>query len=76
MEDIMANKVHDIWAHWMDYVFSKSAELDDGSVVIPKGLVDRWKKQINTPYEALTEQEKQSDRVIAAQILKLFERND
>lgn len=72
MEEIMANKVHEVWCSWMSYVFSRSVE-EQGAVIIPKGLVDRWKRQINTPYEDLSEEEKTSDRVIAGEILKLMD---
>jgi hypothetical protein len=35
---------------------------DDGSLVIPPHLVEQWQKQIATPYEQLSEAEKESDR--------------
>lgn len=73
MKEQMANKVHEIWAAWMTYVFNRSRQNKDGSVTIPKDLVDRWCKQIATPYENLSVQEQESDKVIAEEILLLVQ---
>lgn len=70
-EETLAKKVHDIWSSWMSYVFSSSTQMPDGTMAIPKGLVERWKRQINTSYEELPEHEKLSDRKIAKDILSL-----
>lgn len=70
MEDLAVIQ-HEIWAHWMKYLFSKCSEQElfengkyfkTGNLVINKDLVEHWKRQIETPYSELTEQEKQSDR--------------
>lgn len=53
---------HDRWADWQRYVHFVCTRQDDGSLVIPSDAVARWERQINTPYEALTEREKNSDR--------------
>ena len=53
---------HEIWACWMKYQFELCKENEDGSMVIPKEKVDRWKRQIETPYSKLSESEKDSDR--------------
>jgi len=58
----LANLEHDSWSHWMKYLFSISKENEDGSVTIPKDKVSRWKKQMKTKYEDLSEKEKESDR--------------
>lgn len=55
---------HDIWSHWMKYMFSMCKVSPSGSAVIPAGLVDRWKEQMMIPYNLLSEKEKQSDRDI------------
>lgn len=69
----LAEKEHASWARWMHYLFSKCESLPDGSVVIPSELVTRWKRQTYTPYEKLSEREKQSDRDEVAHILPIIE---
>ena len=67
----LAEYAHKAWAGWMRYMFSKSAANDDGSVTIPKSLVDRWKRQMNTEYESLPGNEKASDRKEADEMLAI-----
>ena len=69
LTEVVADKQHEIWSHWMQYLFSVCTENKDGSVVIPADKVERWKRQINTPYEELTEREKNSDREQAEKVL-------
>tara|TARA_Y100000310_G_C20391833_1_gene673189 strand:+ start:18 stop:449 length:432 start_codon:yes stop_codon:yes gene_type:complete len=64
-----ASAQHDIWAHWMNYQFSKCTEDEEGNLIIPKELVDKWKKQSNNNYYELTEKEKQSDLDIVKRYL-------
>ena len=53
---------HQQWSAWMLYLFKVSFVNKDGSYTIPKWYVDRWKRQINTEYSQLPENEKESDR--------------
>lgn len=57
-----AEIAHSQWTGWMEYLFSKCTLNDDGTASIPKWAVERWTRQINTPYSELSEQEKNSDR--------------
>ena len=58
LREALANLFHDQWSNWMKYLFSKSVEnVNDGSVLIPAELVERWKRQANTLYEELSEDE-------------------
>lgn len=68
----LAAYAHEAWAGWMKYLFSLSTQLPDGSVIIPAEQVERWTRQMNTDYEDLPEDEKQSDRVEAARIMQIF----
>lgn len=53
---------HARWAHWQRYVHDQCEPQENGSLVIPADLVERWEAQIETPYADLTEREKDSDR--------------
>ncbi len=68
----LAAKEHAGWAHWMDYLFSVCEPLPDGSLVIPFPLVERWQRQVTTPYARLSEREKQSDRNEVVHILPII----
>ncbi len=63
---------HEIWAHWMKYLFSISQLNEDGSYTIPADKVERWLKQTTLPYEKLSEAEKKSDREQADKILHIL----
>jgi len=51
IEDL-ADLEHQQWAHWTEYMLNNLA---------PENI-ERWKQQIKTPYSALSEKEKGSDR--------------
>jgi hypothetical protein len=53
---------HQRWADWQSYLHSCCRRNDDGSLTIPAELVNRWDRQIATPYADLPEQSKDSDR--------------
>lgn len=64
---------HEIWAHWMRYLFSVSVEdTTSGWVVIPAEKVARWKRQVETAYADLSEREKESDREQARKVLAVL----
>lgn len=53
---------HERWAKWQRYLHAKCFTSEDGDLIIPKELVERWERQIATPYAELSETEKESDR--------------
>jgi len=65
---------HQRWAHWQQYVHKKGERRPDGSLVLPAELVARWQRQINTPYEDLPNEEKESDREQVQKYLPILKR--
>ncbi len=68
-----ANLEHQRWANWQSYLFSK-CNLKEGinGLIIPIELAERWERQTITPYDKLSEQEKESDRKEARKYLPLI----
>lgn len=58
----LADLEHEQWAHWTRYM------LDN---LTPENI-ERWKRQCNTPYSALSEKEKESDREWARKVLAII----
>lgn len=71
LREQFAALAHEQWSGWMNHMFQKSIEGDDGSVVIPAPLVARWKRQMNTSYADLPLDEQESDRAEAEKMLKV-----
>lgn len=53
---------HERWCHWQRYLHSKCSRQHNGTLIIPAEFVEKWEKQIQTPYVDLSEKEKESDR--------------
>ncbi len=67
----VADFMHDQWSHWMKYQFEKMFNYQswsDGKFE----LIERWKRQMNTPYAELSEKEKDSDREWARKLLEVI----
>lgn len=71
--DLLADVQHQIWSHWMRYLFSICSVNLDGSMTIPADKVRRWKRQMDTSYEDLTEKERQSDINQALKVIKVLD---
>jgi len=65
----LADLQHDIWSHWMQWLFACSTQNPDGTVTIHAEKVERWKRQMTTPYAELSEPEKDSDREQADKVI-------
>jgi len=80
LREVLAERAHESWSHWMEYLFSTCTHDDNGSMTIPSTKVDHWTRQMNTIYDDLSEKEKESDRQEADKTLialkKLFPRNE
>lgn len=76
----LADYAHAAWSGWMKYMFEKCyAETQRGNpsratggLVIPAELVERWHRQMNTPYSHLPESERESDRAEADKMLAII----
>lgn len=56
----LAKLEHDQWAHWTRYMLAN---------LTPKNI-ERWSQQVNTPYNMLTEAEKEADRIWARKMIQ------
>lgn len=69
--EVLAATAHFVWADWMKYQLLECATQNpDGSITISPDKVARWSRQMQTPYKALPESEKVSDRAEARKIIK------
>lgn len=65
---------HERWSKWQKYMHSKILPTEhDALMQIGTEFVERWNRQIDTPYAELSEKEKESDRVEARTYLPLIE---
>lgn len=56
---------HDQWATWTPYMIAN---------MNPENI-QRWQRQVATPYQALSEQEKESDRVYARNVIEILKKH-
>lgn len=71
-QDALAKYAHDAWIGWIRYLFEKSVHNDDGTITIPSWAVSRWNLQMNTPYQDLPDEMKESDLKEADEMLKII----
>lgn len=57
--EALAAHEHEVWTNWVAHMLPNLTDEN----------VERWKRQMVTPYAELTEREKDSDRKIARQFL-------
>lgn len=68
-----ADLEHERWAKWQRYMHSKIEPTEhDPLMHIGTEWVERWNRQIATPYSALSEKEKESDRIEVRKYLPLI----
>jgi len=70
--EAVAETQHEIWSHWMRYLLSVCRLNEDGSWTIPADKAERWRRQMATEYQGLSESEKDSDREQAAKVLNVI----
>ena len=64
---------HDRWCNWQRYLHSCCINNEDGSLTIPKILVERWEYEINTKYNNLPDNIKESDRKETYKIIPIID---
>lgn len=82
----LARYYHDqAWAGWMKYQFGlmypemgpyskdhPNVKVTTGNLVLMKELVERWDRQMNTPFDQLSEKEQKSDYDEADKIIAVL----
>ena len=76
LREKFAKVQHDIWISWMIHLFKVSIQNDDGTYTIPVEKVERWKRQIATSYDELSERERDGDREQVDKVNDILSRND
>jgi len=71
LREDLADVQHQIWAHWMKYLYSVSQEYPDGSMMIPANKAERWYRQMHTDFADLTIKEQMSDFEQADKVIKV-----
>jgi hypothetical protein len=86
VDEEFATFTHSQWSGWMKYLFSKCSDEEietvssagetvkitkTGCMIIPKWAVDRWKRQMNTEYKDLPEEEKKTDLEEATKMIQM-----
>jgi hypothetical protein len=72
--ELLAAVEHERWSHWQRFVHEQCRLDRDGSLVIPPELARKWERQFSTPYDSLTEEEKESDREQVRRYLPMIDR--
>lgn len=72
--EALAAYAHNAWAGWMQWLFKFGTLNDDGTFTMDANKVERWQRQMNTPYAELPENEQESDRKEADTMLKIVGR--
>lgn len=73
LREQLADEQHAIWSHWMKYMFSCGAYQSNGAWVMPAEKVERWQRQMDTPYDDLTDKEREFDRHQADKVLAVVQ---
>lgn len=72
MREKLADLCHKQWSGWLEYMFSKGVFNNDGSWTMPTKFVERWRRQMATPYSNLSQSEQDSDRNEADKFLAVM----
>lgn len=64
---------HELWSGWMKYLFSKGTMHRNKTWTMHREYVERWQRQMHTPYPGLLPDEQDSDRKEADKFLSLLD---
>jgi hypothetical protein len=67
----LSEQAHIVWSEWVTSLISRY-ETGEGIIVIPTDKIVSWRELIMTPYESLSEEEKDKDREIALKYFNLM----
>lgn len=70
--DDLADLCHKQWSGWMGYLFTKGHVESHIGFVLNADSVERWRRQMVTPFKDLSEPEKESDRKEADKFITLL----
>ena len=70
--EAIAATVHEIWIHWMEYLYSKGRTMPSGDFIIDFDDYFHWMQQMEKSYHSLSEREKESDRDQADKIIAII----
>lgn len=62
----LAELEHEQWAGWTKWMLKRLTPTN----------INRWKRQIKTPYLELPEKEKESDRIEARKVIKIIKERE
>ncbi len=71
VREALAEYAHNAWSRWMRFMLGKGAKNEDGSIYMSPELIARWERQMNTPYQELTPEDRVSDRNEAHRIMDI-----
>jgi hypothetical protein len=72
LRERVAAKAHEVWATWMHWQGSLVRLEPRSGGTCDAACIDKWERQAGMTYDQLSEDEKASDRVIAAEYLALI----
>lgn len=74
LQDKAAEAAHDIWAHWMNYMFAQGKFNEDGSWTMPPDKTKQWQEQAKMFFYEIVKNDMQQSGYHIAQkyIMPLF----
>ncbi len=70
--EYLAVLAHVMWAGWMRYLFTFGTQHQDGTFTMNADQVERWQRQMQATYHALSGNEQKSDLAEADRMLWLL----